>query len=77
MRACELWTASIINPDLFKACKSESWEEYRSEQAYESTCYPMGIASNPSIPYGSYYLQITLEELIPYIQTTTNLLHSI
>lgn len=76
MRACEIWTASLLNPYLFKTYRYDSWEEFVTNKGNGVKPYPMGIAVNSSMPRGKYYLYLTYDELLPYIQTKTNIVHS-
>ncbi|XP_044270136.1 pancreatic lipase-related protein 2-like isoform X2 [Tribolium madens] len=75
MRSCEFWTASVKKPDLFKAYSFQSWDEYLTGNTDGLIAVPMGIAANPSIPYGSYFLETTDEERA-YLNTTTTILDS-
>ncbi|KYB28534.1 hypothetical protein TcasGA2_TC032516 [Tribolium castaneum] len=75
MRSCEFWTASVKKPDLFKAYSFQSWDEYLAGNTDGLIAVPMGIAANPSIPYGSYFLETTDEERA-YLNTTTTILDS-
>lgn len=76
MRACEIWTASLLNPYLFKTYKYNSWDEFVIRKGYGAKAYPMGIVANSSMPHGKYYLYLTFDEIAPYIQTRTEIVHS-
>jgi pimeloyl-ACP methyl ester carboxylesterase len=75
MRSCEFWTASVKKPDLFKAYSFQSWDEYLAGNVNGLVAVPMGIAANPTIPHGSYFLETTDEERA-YLNTTTTILDS-
>lgn len=77
MRACEIFTASMINPYLFVAYKYNSWGDYLASQNKSIVSYPMGILTDHSVPEGKYYMSITKEEITPYIQTETTVIHSL
>lgn len=76
MRACEIWTASLLNPYLFKTYKYDTWNDFVINKGKGRKAYPMGIAVNSSMPRGNYYLYLKQDELLPYIQTKTKLIHS-
>lgn len=76
MRACEIWTASIVNPQLFQAYKYDSWYKFMINKGYGLWGYPMGIAANSSMPSGKYYLYLNYSQILPYLQTRTNIINS-
>lgn len=76
MRACEIWTASLLNPYLFKTYRYDSWDEFATYKGEGLVPYPMGIAANASMPKGKYYLYLTFDEISPYIRTRTSIVHS-
>lgn len=57
MRAVEFWTASIKNPDFFKAYSFRIWNEYVRGEVGGLQSYPMGKAPNPGIPRKVYFLE--------------------
>lgn len=76
MRACEIWTASLLNPYLFKTYRYNSYNDFVINKGNGARSYPMGIAANSTMPYGKYYLYLTYDQIQPYIQTKTNIIHS-
>ncbi|RZC40969.1 Lipase and/or Abhydrolase 6 domain containing protein [Asbolus verrucosus] len=52
-----------------------SWDEYLAGNTDGLVAVPMGIAANPSIPYGSYFLETTDEEKF-FLKSTTTILDS-
>ncbi|KAJ8978855.1 hypothetical protein NQ317_004466 [Molorchus minor] len=76
MRACEFWTASIRKPHLFKAYAYESIDLYLEGKIDKLKSYPMGIAANPKIPFGLYYVK-SRGEFRKYIRTKTTIIDSL
>ncbi|XP_044766665.1 pancreatic lipase-related protein 2-like [Coccinella septempunctata] len=75
MRAVEFWTASIKNPFLFKAYPFSIWNQYVTGEIDGMHSFPMGIAANPKIPKGAYFLE-TVDE-VQYIHTETTMMDSL
>ncbi|KAG5898188.1 hypothetical protein JTB14_013230 [Gonioctena quinquepunctata] len=71
MRACEYFIASVQKPDLFNAISFKCWKEYQEGKINYLDAYPMGIAANPHIPSGIYYVRDT-QEYLKYTTTRTS-----
>lgn len=69
LRACEYWTASIINPKVFKAYPFKSWDDFIEGKCYNLHPVPMGIAAGSWISPGPYFLQT--KDKPPYVYNKT------
>ncbi|KAJ8915788.1 hypothetical protein NQ315_004600 [Exocentrus adspersus] len=75
-KALDYWIASIRKPNLFKAYAYKSWDEYVKGRAGNLKSYPMGIAANPDIPHGIYFVK-TDQNVEKYHKTKTTMKDSL
>nr|CAH7727031.1 unnamed protein product [Callosobruchus chinensis] len=75
MRAVEYWIASLSNPELFKAYPYVAYDRHLTNGGPPPTAYPMGIAANPDMPLGIYYVETDFE-FQRYVHSRTSLIDS-